>query len=190
MKWSLTSFLDYHKMWSFGAPLRIPFHAFTKLDAVFSTKTSQLDEINLFKFYTWTFKESKDLWRIISPTLKHPITSPKARKFVFPSILSASGENIYTADLIFFTWAMVTSGFCPRPFVEAICLRSVNATTCLVKLCKSLWLASIGTLNFSLWIACVAADLLDSQRKKETRTLTFMFAVEDRILISFSMLQR
>lgn len=62
------------------------------------------------------------------------------------------------------------SGFCPRPFVEAVCLRSVNVTMCLVKLCKSLWLASIGTLNFSLWIAYVAADLLDLQRKKETRT--------------------
>ena len=41
----------------------------------------------------------------------------------------------------FFTRAIVvivTSGFCPRLFVEAICLRSVNATTRLVKLCKSL----------------------------------------------------
>ena len=38
----------------------------------------------------------------------------------------------------FFTRAMVTLGFCSRPFVEAICLRSVNATTRLVKLCKSL----------------------------------------------------
>ena len=40
--------------------------------------------------------------RLVMPTLKHPVTSPKARKFVFPSILSASGENIYAADLIFF----------------------------------------------------------------------------------------
>ena len=39
-------------------------------------------------------------------------------------------------------------------------------------------------------MACVVADPPDSQRKKETRTLTFTFAAEDRISISFSMLQQ
>ena len=49
------------------------------------------------------------------------------------------------------------------------------------KSCKFFWLASIGTLNFSSWIACVAADPPDLQRKKETRTLRFTSAAENRI---------
>ena len=61
-------------------------------------------------------------------------------------------------DLVDWTWSSISDSchfaisYWRYIFVEEICSRSVIATTCLVKLCKSLWLVSTGTLNFSLTI--------------------------------------